>query len=357
MQNGMRILQVLAGAPHGGAETAFVDMCIAMHDAGQVIEVVTRANEGRVPRLRSAGITVHLLPFGGAVDIYTPFALRRIVSKFRPDIVQSWMSRASQKVTRWSASMGIDPYVVVSRLGGYYKIKNFKNTDYFVTITPDLKKYLVEKCDVQDDRVLQINNFAETEVFETAIDRGAYGVPEGAQLCLGLGRLHSSKAFDTLIRAVAALPDVYLWIAGEGPDRSDLEALIDDLKVQNRVKLLGWRDDRAALFDAADICVFSSRYEPFGTVFVQAWAQKTPLVTTDSDGPRQFVRHEEDGLVTPIDDISLMSASISRVISDDDLRNKMVENGYHRYLREFTKDNTVQKYLTYFRHIRKLEKL
>lgn len=353
----MRILQVLAGAPHGGAETAFVDMCIAMHDDGQVIEVVTRANEGRVPRLRAAGITVHTLPFGGAVDIYTPFALRRIVQQFKPDIVQSWMSRASQKVTRWKASMNIPPYLVVSRLGGYYKIKNFKNTDYFAVITPDLKRYLVEDCGVADDRVRHINNFAETETFETAIDRSEYGVPKNVKLCLSLGRLHSSKAFDTLIRAVAVLPDVYLWIAGEGPDRADLEGLICDLKVEDRVKLLGWRDDRAALFDAADICVFPSRYEPFGTVFVQAWAQKTPLITTDSAGPRQFVRHDEDGLVTPIDDVVAMSASIARVISDDDLRDKMVGCGYNRYLQEFTKSQTVQDYLDYFEQARTIEKL
>lgn len=353
----MRILQVLAGAPHGGAETAFVDMCIAMHDAGQVVEVVTRANEGRVPRLREAGITVHTLPFGGVVDVYTPFALRKIVSKFCPDIVQSWMSRASQKVTRWSASMNIPPYLVVSRLGGYYKIKNFKNTDYFAVITPDLKRYLVENCGVVDDKVRHINNFAETETFEKAVVRSDYDVPEGGKLCLGLGRLHSSKAFDTLIRAVATLPDVYLWVAGEGPDRADLEGLIRDLKVENRVKLLGWRDDRAALFDAADICVFSSRYEPFGTVFVQSWAQKTPLVTTDSDGPRQFVRHEEDGLITPIDDVAAMSTSIARVISNDALRDKMVKNGYNRYLQGFTKEKTVQEYIDYFKHARALENL
>lgn len=348
----MRVLQVLAGAPHGGAETAFVDMCIAMHEAGQVVEVVTRANTGRVTRLESAGIAVHILPFGGVVDVYTPFALRKIILGFRPDIVQSWMSRASQKVTRWNESMNIPRYLVVSRLGGYYKIKNFKNTDYFVTITPDIKRYLVEDCNVEDAKVRHINNFAETEIFSKKIKRSESGVPDGSKLCLGLGRLHSSKAFDVLIRSVAALPGVYLWIAGEGPDRSDLESLINELDVQNRVKLLGWRDDRAALFDAVDICVFSSRYEPFGTVFVQAWAQKTPLITTDSDGPRQFVRHEEDGLITPIDDVVSMSAAIARVVSDDGLCNKMVDNGYDRYLQEFTKEKAVQNYIDYFHAIR-----
>ena len=111
---------------------------------------------------------------------------------------------------------------------------------------------------------------------------------------------------------------VYLWIAGEGPMRGELERLINELNVGDRVKLLGWRSDRAALFQASDICVFSSRYEPFGTVFVQSWAQKIPLVTTCADGPKQFVRDGEDGLVVPIDDEKEMRKAIERLLDNSD---------------------------------------
>ncbi len=350
-------MQVLAGAQHGGAETAFVDMCVAMKEAGQDIEVVTRANKVRIPKLEAAGIIVHILPFGGKIDIYTPVAIRKIINKFQPQIVQTWMSRASQKVTRWSKAMNTPPYLVVSRLGGYYKIKNFRNTDYFVTITPDIKRYLVDDCGIDHNDVRQINNFAETEECNVAVNRDEYGVPSNATLCLSLGRLHSSKAFDTLIRAVSALPDVYLWIAGEGPNRSELECLINELGVSERINLLGWRSDRAALFAAADICVFPSRYEPFGTVFVQAWAHKTPLVTTDSAGPKQFVRHESDGLITPIDDIEEMSTAISRIIKDNKLKENIVKNGYQCYLQEFTKEVAVRSYLDYFEEIRSQQNL
>ncbi len=347
----MRLLQVLAGAEHGGAETAFVDMCIAFAQAGQHVEVVTRPNSIRVPRLRAAGILVHTLPFGGAVDVYTPWMLRRIITKFQPDIVQTWMSRAAQKVTRWSPDMGGKPYKVVSRLGGYYKIKNFKNTDYFATITPDIMRYLVEECGVDSQRVRHINNFAETEAPGLAVSRADYGVPEDATLCLALGRLHESKAFDTLTRAVAGLSGVYLWIAGEGPDREKLERLIAQLNASDRVRLLGWRGDRAALFAASDICVFPSRYEPFGTVFAQSWAQKVPLVCTDSMGPKQFVRHEHDGLIVSIDDSSALGEAITRLKADKSLCGKLVENGYQSYLEGFTKERCVERYLAYFRQI------
>lgn len=346
----MRILHVLAGAQHGGAETACIDMCIAMHEAGQTIEVATRENASRVPRLQAAGIKVHCLPFGGRFDFYTKFALKRIICHFKPDIVQSWMSRASDKTPRWSASMKIPRYYTVARLGGYYKMKYYRSIEYFVSITPDIKTYLEEQG-APEDKVRHINNFAETEEADRPASRAEWGIPDNAPLLFGLGRLHSSKAFDTLIKVVARLDGVYLWVAGEGPMRQELEGLIETLGVADRVKLLGWRDDRAALFQASDICVFSSRYEPFGTVFVQSWAQKTPLVTTRSDGPRQFVRDAEDGLVVDIDDEAQMAGAIAKLLEDSALADRLVENGYQRYVNEFTKEKSVQAYLEYYEDI------
>jgi len=346
----MKILHVLAGAEHGGAETAFVDTCIAMREAGQEIEVVTRANAVRVPRLEQAGIKVHTLPFGGALDIYTPFIINRICKAFKPAIVQTWMSRATAKTPKWTPSSGMPRYLVVSRLGGYYKLKYFKSADYFITITPDIARHLTEHG-VNQTRIHHINNFAETEKLQEKVDRADYGVPGDAPLLMALGRLHESKAFDILIRAVKEVPQGYLWIAGEGPDREKLQKLIDSLGLGARVKLLGWRSDRAALFDAADICVLPSRYEPFGTVFVQAWAHKTPLIVSDADGPAQFVRHEEDGLIFPKDDVPALTGSIQRLIGDSALSQRLVSNGYARYEGEFTKEKTVQVYLDYFRDI------
>lgn len=141
----MKILQVMAGAPHGGAETAFVDMCIAMAQTGEQIEVVTRAHPTRKAALQKADIRVHELPFSGIFDIYTPHKMGKIIDAFGPQIVQTWMSRAAQKTPHWDKSRTCSHYLVVSRLGGYYKIKNYKNTDYFTTITPDIKKFLIDQ--------------------------------------------------------------------------------------------------------------------------------------------------------------------------------------------------------------------
>jgi glycosyltransferase involved in cell wall biosynthesis len=351
MTTPLKILQVMAGNKHGGAETAYIDMCIAMHESGQIIEAVTRPNDVRIPRLKQAGITVHLLPFGGKIDIFTPWAIQKIIRQFKPDIIQSWMSRAPSKIRRWTPSMNSPRYLHIGRLGTPYKLKYFQSCDAFVAITPDIANYIIQNGK-SADHVKHVNNFADTEPVQTPIPRSHYNTPENATLLLGLGRLHSDKAFDTLIKAVKQLPDhIHCWIAGEGPLRGELEQLITDLDLEDRVKLLGWQTDRAALFQAADICTFISRDEGFGTVFVQSWAHETPVIASLADGPRQFIRDGEDGLLIPIDDIDSLCKSILKLDADKQLCEALVKNGKSRYQQEFTKEKTIAGYLDFYREL------
>src|SRR5688572_5806734 len=122
----MKILQVMAGAEHGGAETAFVDMCIALHEAGETQEIITRMNDKRVPQLKAAGLKVHMVPMGGRLDIFSRWRIAKIIKSFQPHIIQTWMSRAAAHTPRWDVSMQVPPYLVVARLGGYYKLKYFR---------------------------------------------------------------------------------------------------------------------------------------------------------------------------------------------------------------------------------------
>lgn len=350
-----KILQVMAGAKHGGAETAFVDMCLALHEAGVKQEIATRANDNRVGRLRAAGLKVHCLPFGGAIDLYTTWKLKKIIADFQPRIVQSWMARASWKLPKSDGN-----HLNVSRLGGYYDLKYFRNTDYFETITPDIRDYLI-KNGIAADRVRHINNFAETETVATQVRRSDLQTPEDAIVLLALSRLHDAKALDILIRAVAGLTpqneNVHVWLAGEGPKRSELEQLAQDLNIAGRIHFLGWRNDRAALLQACDICVFPSRYEPFGTVFVQAWANKVPVICSLSDGPRQFVSDMDDGLLFPIDDVDALKSAIQKLVADAGLRQSLVERGFARYQAEFTKEKTVAAYLSFYKEILRREEI
>lgn len=355
----MKILQVMAGADHGGAETAFVDICLAMHEAGMALEVVTRPNAARVPALEAAGIVVHTLPFGGKLDIFTAWKLSAIIKKYQPSIIQTWMGRATQKTPNWKALNTARRYLVAARLGGYYAMRNFKSADYFVTNTPHLKDY-VRQGGVADERICHINNFAPAPEEETApaVSRADLDTPDNATVLLALARLHPVKGLDVLIRSLVQVPDnAVLWIAGEGGEKDALETLARELGVHDRVRFLGWRADRYALMRAADMVIVPSREEPFGNVFVQAWAAQKPVIVSDALGPKQYCVDGEDCVMVPRENADALATAINRLAGDKTLQDKIVARGYERFMNEFTKDKTVAAYLEFYLDILKRENL
>ncbi len=116
----------------------------------------------------------------------------------------------------------------------------------------------------------------------------------------------------------------------------------------DRVRFLGWRADKGALYRAADVVVFPSRYEPFGTVSLEAWAYERPLVTTDADGPAGLVTPESDALMVPREDPEALATAIRRVLDEPGLAARLVAAGRTRYDRDYTEAACVARYLDLF---------
>jgi glycosyltransferase involved in cell wall biosynthesis len=336
----------MAGAAHGGAETYFVDMVTALHRAGLDQTVVIRTNAERAAKLREAGIEPYELPFGGRLDVVSRGRLGRIIAAFEPDIVQSWMNRATRFVSR---PKGTQPFVHVGWLGGYYKLSNYHACGHLVGVTPDIRAHQIAGG-LRDDCAHYIPTFAPAET-APAVPRETLGTPDKAPLFLALGRLHEKKAFDILIEAAALIPDAHLWIAGDGPLEGELAALIEKLNLGDRVKLLGWRDDREALFAAADYCVMPSRYEPFGTVMIEAWAQNVPLIAAAAEGPKGLIEDCETGLLVPIDDIDALARAMKFLITDSILRARLVAGARAAFEARFTERAVVAEYMKFYESI------
>lgn len=344
----MRVIQVMAGAANGGAETAFEDISLALSEAGITQKIIVRGNnKARLQKFRDAGIDVEILPFGGVFDFYTPWKIKRIIADFKPQIVQTWMSRATSKTP---SSRNPKTYLKVARLGGYYGLKYFRGTDYFIANIGDIHDYLIREG-VDESRATTIHNFAPEEIIQYAITKKDLNTPDEAIVLLSLARYHSAKALDVLIKSVVDIDNVHVWLAGEGPCEADLKTLAKDLGVENRIHFLGWRADRAALLQAADICVFPSRFEPFGNVVVQAWAQKIPLICSKSQGPLQYVHDGQDALMFDIDDVGQLTQKIKQMINDKDLSNRLVDAGYQRFKNEFSKEKIVADYKIFYEDV------
>jgi len=338
----LRVMQVMAGAREGGAETQFVSLVLALHAAGLDQRVIIRHHPARAEALRAGGVEPVQLKFGRWTDFATGPMLKREIAAYRPDVVLTWMNRASGVVPAGD-------FLRMGRLGGYYDLKYYRRCDHLVCNTEDIVDYVVSQGWPRS-RVHYMQNLVRLRDLP-AVSRASLDTPEDATVVLAMGRLHPVKAFDTLLQALDIERRPYLWLAGEGPLRPDLEALAGTLGLSDRVRFLGWRDDREALLRAADICVVPSRYEPLGSVVLEAWAHRRPVIAAAGAGPASLIKDGEDGLLVPIDDAPALAAALTRIMVASSLAPSLAESGWRRYQAEFTEAAAVARWLDLFRRL------
>lgn len=339
-----RLLQAMAGQPHGGAEAFFERLAIALARAGETQRLLIRRDPARSARLRNAGLEVIEAPFGGRLDFRTPRLLAGAIAEFQPAVVLSWMSRAS-------AACPAGDFVHVGRLGGYYDLKYYRRCDHLIANTRDIVAHIVRNG-WPADRVHYLPNFV-VEESAPPVPRASLATPEDAPLALALGRLHRNKGFDVLLEAVAKVPLLFFWIAGEGEERASLEARAVALGIEARVRFLGWRDDVPALLASCDLLAVPSRHEPLGNVVLEAWAAGVPVAATASEGPRALIREGESGLLVPVEDADALAVALRRLVEDRGLRAALADAGRAAFAAEFAEPRVVALYREFLARVRR----
>jgi glycosyltransferase involved in cell wall biosynthesis len=336
----MSVLHLLGTAGEGGAETYFVELVRALGRAGVDGACAIRANPAREAQLAAAGAAVKVLRFGGPIDILTKPAAARFAALSKAEVAVAWMNRAARHTPR-------GPWARIGRLGGYYSLKYYRDFDHLVANTEDIADWIVGQG-WPAGKVSCIPNFAAAPPVAAPADRASLATPRDAPLLLAMGRLHENKAHDVSLRALADLPDAFLWIAGVGPLEAKLKGMAEALGVAQRVRFLGWRTDAAALYRTADVCVFPSRFEPLGNVVIQAWAHGLPVVAAASQGPSALIRDGEDGRLVPVDDAGALAAGVRDLLADPSLRTRFAAAGARRVADEFSEAAVVAQWRALF---------
>ncbi len=316
----MRVAQVMAGAPNGGAELFFERLALALHRTGDTILPVIRRDPGRAGRLAAGGLAPLQLGFGGALDLLTRPRIAAALRGFAPRVVVAWMNRAARFTPRGD-------WVLAGRLGGYYDLRYYRACDHLIGNTRGIAAW-IRGQGWPTSHVHHLPNFVPD--LAGAVP-ATPPLPPGAPMVLALGRLHRNKAFDILVRALPLLPGVHAVIAGDGPERAALTALARDLGVLDRLHMLGWRDDQAALLARCDLLACPSRHEPLGNVVIEAFSANRPVVAADAAGPMELIEAGRDGLLVPREDPEALAAAIASVLAKPALAARLAQSGRARY--------------------------
>ncbi|MGY1831682.1 glycosyltransferase [Geodermatophilus sp. SYSU D01180] len=169
--------------------------------------------------------------------------------------------------------------------------------------------------------------------------------PPGRLVVGAVGRLDPQKGFDVLVRAVAGLPDLHLALVGDGPERAALETLVTELGLQERVTMTGWSNEVPALLPSFDVLAVPSRWEGLPLVVLEAMLAGIPVVATPVGGVPDAVRHEQTGLLVPVDDAAELTAALDRLITDPSLRRRLAAAAADDARRHFTVEAMVRSYV------------
>jgi len=216
-------------------------------------------------------------------------------------------------------------FVHVARLGGYYDLKHYRRCDHLVANTRGIVAYILAQG-WPENRVHYLPNFPATRR-GAAVSRASLDTPAEAILVLALGRLHPSKGFEILLEAVARVPHIYLWLAGEGPERGNLQELARGLELTN-VNFAGQVTGRAlnSLITQSRFTVLPSHaYETLGKTILESYAEGRAVVASDAGSRRELVREGETGLLYPMGDVGKLAETIEWLGSRPDVADRIME--------------------------------
>lgn len=168
---------------------------------------------------------------------------------------------------------------------------------------------------------------------------------QGDRPLLYFGRLSAEKGIDDLLRAMQKLPHLSLVIAGEGPQRQELQALADSLRLSN-VKFVGQvaSAERDSLIAQSRFTVLPSHaYETLGKTILESYAEGRAVVATDFGSRRELVSHGLTGFLYPPGNVDQLAAAIQLLASRPPLADKMGRAGWEMLRERYSPAEHFQK--------------
>lgn len=326
----IQTLQIIGSKKLGGAESFFVRLHQAFNQTNDLGSTAIVPHRSEL--LSSLSAPVATSAMRSVFDPLSRFSLGALIRREQPDIVQTWMGRATRLV---HLRPGKGP-VHVARLGGFYNPDHYRHVHALVGNTRGICDYLI-RHGYPADRVHYISNFVPPPEPVEAEQLQQWKIRLNLKddlVIFALGRLHTNKAFDTLLDAFSALPEeiggrrVKLLLAGDGPLADQLKDQASKSTASNRIHFLGWQSDPAPFFAMADLFVCPSRHEPLGNVILEGWAHGVPVVSTRSDGALELMTDGSDGVLTEVDACEELTAAMQQVLTaSDDQKAAMISAG------------------------------
>lgn len=335
---GNKIALFLPSLRGGGAERVMVNLARGFSEKGLEVDLVLAKAEG--PYLSEVPAGVRVIDLHSSRVLASLPHLVRYLRRERPQAILSAMDHANivaiwaRKLARVQSRVVVTVHNTLSR--ATTNSDNFRGrlmpclirmfypwADAVVAVSGGVAEDLAKATGLPQEQIRVIYNPVVTpEILEKAEEplNHTWFAPGEPPVILSAGRLTKQKDYPTLIRAFAMVRrerPARLMILGEGEERPKLEALIQELGLDEDVSLPGFVDNPYAYMARSAVFVLSSAWEGFGNVLVEAMAVGTPVVATDCpSGPAEILEGGKWGKLVPVGDIEALAEAIMATLTN-----------------------------------------
>ena len=322
-----------------------------------------------VAAARDAGIEIDVIPERGRFDRSVIRALRKIVAERSPDVIVTHQVK-SHFLMKVSGLWKKYPWVAFNhgytttdrKMLLYNRLDRWSlpRADRVVTVCEAFAKQLV-KLGIPRARIHVQHNSIRPEPTVSAPEMYAFrrklGVKNDERMILAVGRLSKEKAQIDLLHAFRKLSDAHaeinarLVIVGDGPERENLEMTAASLGISDRVIFTGQVKNVEAYYAAADVLANPSHSEGSPYVLLEAMAANLPIVATAVGGVPEMVEHNQTALLVPTGDPQAMADAIARVLSDEQLAQRLAASASTLGTLRFSPDNYVRSLAKVYREV------
>jgi glycosyltransferase involved in cell wall biosynthesis len=289
-----------------------------------------RTHEGLLwSRLHQRPTRLRPVPAETEMSRLTDILLKRKLSRLRPGLLVSTRPSLHLAALRFAPDhvqvIGQDHTPACVRFANPRQVDVLEHTvpalDALTVLTEvDAEQYR-RRFPGSAERVLRVPNMLSWPVADAP-------APLEPKVVVAAGRLVKEKGFRRLLRAFAPLaerhPGWTLRIFGEGEERRGLEALVEQLRLQDRVELPGHTSDLRSALREASVFALSSHHEAFGMSLVEAMSLGVPPVAfACPEGPAEIIDHDRNGLLVDEGDVAGFSLALERLVEDLPLRRRL----------------------------------
>jgi sugar transferase (PEP-CTERM/EpsH1 system associated) len=335
----IKIVHIVHALDVGGLENGLVNVINNLDPARFSHSIVCLIRSGAIAkRITRNDVEIRELGLDPSRFKFPIMPLVKIFREIRPDIVHT-------------RAWGTVDAIMAARLAGVPRVihgehgrdvadpegKNRKRNvvrkclspmvDRFMTVSDDLQRWLTEMVGISAYKVVRIHNGVDTEKFSRegrAAARRRLGLDDACVAIGIVGRLDPVKDHQSLLRAFAAaaqgFPLARLIVVGDGVMRQAIEAQIEELRISDRVQMLGERQDVPDILKALDCFTLTSVAEGISNTILEAMATGLPVVATRVGGNPELVQHGLTGQLVAPGDVRALAQAFETYLNDSELR-------------------------------------